>query len=400
VHRLTREVNRSLVLDVLREGGVLSRVDLARRTRLSKPTVSVIVDELLRDGVVREVGLGPSQPRGGRPPALLVFNDSLSSYAGIQLGPRLLRVAVADGVGRVLVDTACDTPRGSAQHVVRKAVQQVRTALGRARVDAGRLSACGVTVAGVVDTEWGHCIDAPALGWQDVDLRGAVEASLDVPVVVAPAVAAATVAEGRLGRAAGHHTYALVHAGRAVDAGIVIDGALLHGHSGRAGGLGHCTVVDDGPLCHCGNRGCLDTVASVTAVVAHAAAALSRGEPSALHRYRGALDGAVVAQAAGEGDDLAGTLVRNAGRMLGRGVAYLLNLLDPGMVVVGGPLAHAGPLFFDAVHDGAAEHVPRRTPLIEPAALGANAPLLGIVQLAVEHGTPSYRIVGRDAVRR
>jgi predicted NBD/HSP70 family sugar kinase len=380
-HRLMREVNRTLVLDALRQGGEMSRVELARRTRLSKPTVSSIVDLLIKEGTVLEVGMGRSQPQGGRPPALLVYNETRCAYAGIQLGGHLTHVAVADGLGRLLAEDSAEAPRDDPPGAARQAVRLLRRVLARERIALERVGACGVAVAGPADEA----------------LRDPVERALGVPVVVVNATAAATVAEGRLGRAVGQRSYAYLHAGRSVEAGIVLEGRLLPGRSGLAGGLGHCAVVEDGPACRCGNRGCLEAVASADAVTMAATEALRAGAGGVLSRYRRALDGAVIAQAADEGDELARRLVRDAGLLLGRGLAYLLNLLDLGMVVVGGPLVRAGEVYVDAVREGAAGHAPAGVPAVEAALLSTQAPMLGVVQLALEHGTPSYRIVGRRA---
>lgn len=395
-----REVNRSLVLDVLRDGGEMSRVEVSRRTRLSKPTVSAIVDALLGDGLVLEVGTGPSQARGGRPPTLLAYNDTQVACGGVHVGAHHSRVALADGRGRTLHETGFDTPQGDPAATLQAVAQAVQHAVKRAGVDGTRLGACGVTVAGSVDTQAGRCLHSTALGWHDVDVRTPLESALGMPVVVTSALNASAYAEGRLGRAADMRSFAYVHAGSDVDAAIVVDGVAVQGATQMAGGIGHCTVDDNGPQCDCGARGCLQTVASVAAVTARAAEALARGEGSLLRRYRGALDGAVVAQAAYEGDALAVRVVQDAGRMLGRGIAYMVNLLDPGCVVIAGPLVHAREVLVDAVRDEAARHARRHQVSIECSSLGLRAPLLGTVQLAMAHGTPSYRIVGRTAGRR
>jgi len=395
-----REVNRSLVLDVLRDGGEMSRVEVARRTRLSKPTVSAIVDALLGDGLVLEVGTGPSQARGGRPPTLLAFNDTQVAYGGVHLGAHHSRVVLADGRGRTLLESGFETPQGDVDATLQAVGEAVLHTARRAGAGSTRLGACGVAVAGIVDTQAGRCRDSAALGWRDVDVRTPLESTLGMPVVLTSTLNAAAFAEGRLGRAAGLRTFAHVHAGTGVDAAILVDGVPLQGAAQMAGGIGHCTVDDRGPHCECGAQGCLQTVASAAAVSARVAHELVRGEESLLRRYRGALDGAVVAQAAYEGDALAVRVMQDAGRMLGRAVAYIVNLIDPDCVVIAGPLVHARDVLLDAVRDEAARHARRHHVTVECSSLGQRAPLLGTVQLAMAHGTPSYRIVGRSAGRR
>ena len=332
-----REVNRSLVLDVLREGGRMSRVDVARRTSLSKPTVSSIVEVLIREGAVLEVGVGHSQPRGGRPPALLLFNGGLSAYAGICLHDDAVQIAVADGVGRLLGDAVLQP--GHAPDVVRA----VHTLMQHADVDASRLRGCAI-VAMPSDARVAR-------------MRDAVERRLGVAAVVVSSVAAATLAEGRCGAAAGRRSYMYLHAGRCVDAGIVVDGVLLRGAGDRAGDIAHLSVDEAGPPCACGSRGCL-------------------------------------------GVALRGATAHEAGVLLGGAVAAMVALLDPGMVVCGGSLVHDSHEVFARLRETVVQRAPRHQVTVVRAQLGAEAALLGGVQMAVEQDTRSYRIVGREAARR
>jgi len=332
-----REVNRSLVLDVLREGGQMSRVDVARRTSLSKPTVSSIVEALIRENAVLEVGVGHSQPRGGRPPALLLFNGALSAYAGVCLGDDDVHVGVADGMGRLLGESLLQSD--DALDVASTVLALMR----RAGVEASRLRGCAIAAMPS---------DARA-----AQVRDAVDRQLGVAAVVVSSVAAATLAEGHSGAAAGRHSYLYLHAGRCVDAGVVVDGVLLRGTGDRAADIAHLVVDEDGPQCSCGNRGCL-------------------------------------------GVALRGATVRQAGALLGRAAAAMVTLLDPGMVVCGGPLLRDAHELFATLRDTVMQRAPRHEAAVVRAHLGVEAALLGSVQMAVEQDTRSYRIVGREAARR
>ena len=391
VHRLSREVSRSLVLDTVREVGRVSRVDVARRTGLSKPTVSEIVEGLLKENLLLEVGTGPTRPRGGRPPTLLTFNDALAAYAGIQVTAGRLTIAIADGLGRIVADSTAEVDPSNLRHLVRTAARMVRDGLRRARIPRERLRAAGVTVPGHVDVETSRCT-APQLDWVDVDVAAPLQHALDVPVVVASCTVAATTAEAQARVRSARRSMVYVCTADTVYSGVVVDGRVLMGGSGMAGEIAHSPVVEDGPPCDCGNRGCLQTVAGGDAVVQRARQALRGDRSSALRRAR-PLDAALIAHAAHDGDVLARGIVVESAQLLGRGIAPLVNALDPELLVLGGPLAHAGDVYVDAVRDSITRHAPGRTVPVEASTLGSRAPLLGAVQMALERGTPSWRIV-------
>jgi glucokinase-like ROK family protein len=393
-HHLMREVNRSLLLDLLRSGGEMSRVDLARRTSLSKPTVSSIVEELVAEGLAREVGTRPSLTGGGRPPALLSYNESAEAYAGIQFGVHTTHVALADGRGGLLQQRHRPARPGDAERGILDAAEMVGELLDGLAMPRTRLKGAGVAVPGLVNSSTGDCPLAPNLGWRDVPVRSLVERALGVDASVHNSSLMAARAEGREGAAAAADCFVWVYAGTGIGAGIIDQRRPLLGDQGFSGEIGHSPVVDEGPLCACGNAGCLETVASTAAIVRAVEAAVDRGEPSSLAPQRGTLDAAAVTGAARAGDRLAMRVVEQAGDHLGRGISYLTNVLNPALVVVGGPLVQAGDVYLDAVrrsfrrHTLAAAAVP-----VVATRLGADAPLIGAVQTTLERRTASYRIV-------
>jgi predicted NBD/HSP70 family sugar kinase len=399
-NRAIREVNRSLVLDLVRGSERISRTELARRSRLTKPTVSAIVDELVSDGVVREVGFGASVAGGGRPARLLEFNDDSAAYLGIHFGSRLTSVALADARGAIRHVRGRPALHGSAARSLKVVRAMVAEVLQMAKVPRSRIEGAGVSAPGLVDQESGVCVLAPNLGWRDFPLRAALVEELGVPVVVHNVTHAAAVAEGRVGAARGARSYVWVWVGRGIGAGAVMDGRLFLGQRGFSGDIGHCPVRDDGPLCGCGRRGCLETLASTAAIARAAEAAVAAGEPTSLRGAAGSIRAAAVAEAATAGDEVARRILAEAGEHLGRGISYLLNILNPELVVLGGPLAAAaGPALFDPVRASVARHalVPQGIAVI-PSSLSDRADLVGAVLLAMDHTVRTYRIVAAPAV--
>jgi N-acetylglucosamine repressor len=396
-HGMMREVNRSIVLDILREGHPISRVELARRTGLSKPTVSSIVEDLVGAGLVREVGIEPSAHRTGRPPSLLVYNERAVAFAGIQFGVSTTHVAIADGLGNLIATATVAAVHGDPDQSVRDARGALRVALTRSGVKRENLRAVGVAVPGMVDPHTGVCVLAPNIGWQDAPIRERVQSALRLPTVVANSTHAAAIAEARL-HPAERGAMVWVYAGTGIGAGVVLDGALFTGPGGFAGELGHAPVEHSAIPCSCGNRGCLETVASGAAIVRRARELIADGCGGALRRHRREVTADLVARLAAEGDTAALTAIRDAGHELGRGIAYVVNLLSPSLIVLGGPLVMMSEAYVDAVRESVAQHaLPQTSVPVTVTALGPHAPLLGVVQLAMDAATPSYRVV--DHVR-
>jgi glucokinase-like ROK family protein len=394
-NRAIREVNRSIILDLVRRGGRISRTELARRSKLTKPTVSAIVDELIEEGIVREVGFGESVAGGGRPARLLEFNDASAAYLGIHFGVRTTTVALADARGTIRFVRGRSSLLGSPARSLRAVRTLVTEVLAAGKVPRARVECAGATVPGLVDQESGVCVLAPNLGWRDFALRESLASEVGVPVIVNNITQAAAVAEGRVGAARGARSYVWLYVGSGVGAGVVVDGKLFYGQRGLSGEIGHCPVVDNGPACACGRQGCLETVASATALTRAAETAIRAGESTVLASMTGPLDSGAIAEAARDGDEVARRILREVSEYLGRGISYLLNILNPEMIVLGGPVALAGDTLMAAVRASVARHalLPKGVAIV-PSSLGDKAELTGAVLLAMDQTVRSVRIVG------
>ncbi len=400
--RAMREVNRSLIVNLLRSGKRTSRAGLAQSSKLTKPTVSSIVDQLIRDGMIREVGLGESDVTGGRPAQLLEFNDRSAAYLGIHFGVHETVVALANARGQIQLRQSRPTIKASPGKAIAAIAPLVDEVLHAAKVPRSRVEAVGATVPGLVDQFSGLCVLAPNLGWRDVPLRDALADTLRMPVVVNNITQASAIAEARVGVAQGLNSFVWIYAGSGVGAGIVIDGQIFVGERGFSGEIGHCQVQDNGPLCGCGRRGCLETVASGMAVMRAVEAAAQRGTPVRGADNAAPLDVAAVAAAARDGDLAARKIFADVGRHLGRGVSYLLNILNPQIVVVGGPVGEAGEVVLRSLRASATRHALDAGKIaVVASTLGRDAEIVGAVYLAMAHAVRSYRLVlGPDSAGR
>lgn len=396
-HNMMRELNRSLVLDVVKASEQISRAQIAKETSLAKPTVSAIVDDLIAEELITEVGVGRTTTGGGRPPILLEFNARSSFVVGIQIGVRRITAEVADARGDELLRTERDTPRGKPADVLTLCATIVSGLLAEAGGDPDRLAAAGVCVPGLTDTESGVCLLAPNLGWRDVPVRDLLHQALGVPVFVHNTSQAAAVAENLEGAGGGAKHMVLLYAGSGIGAGVISEGVLYHGRGGIAGEIGHCHVPGAEERCNCGRIGCLETVASAPAIARAAQQAMRAGRKSSIPRGRGGtVQPEDIAAAAAAGDALALELLAEAGRELGIATSWLVNLLNPAVVVVGGGLADAGePLLRPLEQTALARALPQSADQvsIRASVLGQDAEVRGAVLLALQYAETYYRVV-------
>nr|WP_277818523.1 ROK family transcriptional regulator [Cellulosimicrobium arenosum] len=328
-----REANRARIVSAVQQRGSLTQIELAGVTGLSPATVSNIVKELSTAGVLHT---SPST-RSGRRALLVTLARNLGLVAGVHFGTRSLRVALADASMRVVADQRMPlAPDHRADTGLQRAALLVSELV--ASVDAGpeELLAVGVGVPAPVDVRTGRIATVGMLrGWDGVVVPEILEAELGAPVTVDNDANLGALAETRFGAAVGHEAVAYLRVSHGVGGGLVLGGRLVHGRAGVAGEIGHVTIDENGPICRCGNRGCLEMFVGANVLL------------GMLSESRGHLTLRDVIARAREGDPGCRRVLFDAGQHLGVAAANLCNLVDPEIVVVGGQLAEAGETLFD-----------------------------------------------------
>lgn len=340
---LLKELNRARVLEILLHERVLSRPELAKRTGLSRATVALLVDDLLAAGLVLERGLGDSG--GGRPPVMLEFNPQAALALGARLRDHAWGMVLTDLDGHVV--RRCDVPLvGLSPEAAILALQAGVTALTAQTNYARLLPAIGLGTPGLVDMATGVIRTAVDVGWFDVPFGQMAQAALGMPVYVANRSRVGALAELWVGRDRNVQNLIYIAIGTGIAAGVVIEGQLYRGANSSAGELGHITILPDGPLCGCGNRGCLQALASGPAIANRAREYLRYAPDSLLATLVEGHPERIVAEtvfaAAEQGDTLALQVVEETGRYLGIAVATLVNLFNPERIVLGGPVGQSG----------------------------------------------------------
>ena len=367
-------------MHVIRERARVSQADIARATGLSRTTVHSVIAELRAEGLVAELdGNGGVEGRStGRPGVRLVLRDAARVALGIDFGHSHVAVAVADLARNIVAERRSDLDvNHRANEALDTSARLAEEALSEARVDRSSVVGVGIGIPGPVDRERGTAGSATILpGWVGLRIADAMEQRLGLRVAIENDANLGALAEMTWGAGRGCSNFAYIKAATGIGAGIVIDGKPLHGVSGTAGEIGHTTLDEAGALCYCGNRGCLETVASGPAIIRLVAD--GSGEAPSLSL--------VIDRALG-GDLRCRRAIADAGREMGVAVAGLCNLINPERVIVGGLLSRAGELLIGPLRASLERHaVQAAAEKVEvvPAEFVERAELLGAVALALQ----------------
>lgn len=342
-----RAQHSRLLLNLLWREREISRAELARRTSLSRSTVSAIISDLLDTGLVAETRAGVSS--GGRRPIILEFQDRSSFIVGIELGATHVSCVLTDLRCNVRASWSAPAPvRDQPEAALDKMTMAVRSVLEADGVLPSQVLGIGVAVPSPVDSKHpGELLPLVAPKWEGYNIATHLEESFGRPVFIDNDANLGALAELWWGAGCSSGNLAFIKVATGIGAGIIINGHIFRGSTGIAGEMGHTSIDTNGPRCVCGLNGCLTTFIGTPALLeraeAHLRAAGSNRPPPA------SIDDLV--NAALDGDPSSVELIRYAGNKLGVGIANMLNLLNPKTVVLGGGIARAGDLVLDAVRD-------------------------------------------------
>lgn len=365
-----RVANQRRVLDALssRDGTAATQADLSRETGLAAGTVSSIVRELAGVDIIDTVA------GAGRRGTTVQLARGAGLVAGIDFGHTHLAVAVAEMNGRLLGEARepldHELPHDAA---IRRAAALLDHVLHDVGAERSDLRTVGLGLPSPIAND--VVMSSTILpGWVGVNVREAAQDALAAEVVVENDANLGALTEHRRGAGRGESNLVFVKVSSGVGAGLIVNGQIFRGARGTAGEIGHLTVDDEGPLCRCGSRGCLEAYTATGSALAMMALQLPGAD----------IDG--IIEAARDGNVAAQRVFEDAGLHLGWGLAAVTNLVNPGVIVVGGDMSRAGDLLLVAAAQGLRRHVPSgaATTPVRPSAFGERASLIGAVLLAVE----------------
>ncbi len=386
-------LNKIKILNLIREGKATSRAEAAKKSGLSAPTVTRLVDNLIHEEkLITEVGVGTSS--GGRRPKLLKFSGLNDFVIGIDLGTTniygILTNLNAEIITEIKQPTHVDQGFNRIMERTANIIDELRK---HPKVNGRRIFGVGMAVAGLINRKKDIVEFSPDFHWHNVDIKGKLGPNCDLPIIFDNVTRVMALGELWYGVGKQLKTFICVNVGYGIGAGIIINGKPLYGKTGMAGEFGHITLEKDSQIqCACGNYGCLEALASGHAIALTARTKLEAGEQSALLDW---CDGdcskvtaEMVANVAKNGESFAWNIFNTAAEYLGIGIAGLINLFSPQVIIIGGGVAQAGDLLFDTVRKTVAARSLNkisRDVLIQPATFGIKAAAMGAIAMILDY---------------
>lgn len=377
----------------LRRFGPLSRTDIADQTGYSRSTITAVVQELTAAGILEEIGDGESS--GGRRPRVVSFRPGFGYALAVDLGATSLDMALTSFNGAVLCRRSMPVDvREGPVAVLGQIEQHALALLDTCAIAPERVLAFGIGVPGPVEFASGMLNSPPIMpGWDGYPIRAFLRARFpNAVVIVDNDVNLMALGELAAGAGRAHENFLFVKVGTGIGCGVVCRGEIYRGATGSAGDIGHICADKHGPVCHCGNVGCLEAIAAGPPMAARAAEAAYAGRSPILKKVLdagpGYLTAVDVGRAAAEGDKIANEIIRDCGHIIGEVLAGLVNFYNPSLILIGGGVSNIGPMLLSSIRSGI---LSRSLPLstrhlrIDVSPMKGDSGLVGARTLALGH---------------
>ncbi len=383
-----KNLNKHAALDLIRfSPSGISRIELSRELGLTRAAVTAIVGDLIKAGLVRETN---GQSSRGRRAIALEINPQGGLVVGIDIGATHVTFVLTDYLAHVIdeIEASLDIFEGP-QVCLPFVDQMLRSWLEQLGVKLSQITAIGVGVPGPIVTDAGMVSGPPIMpGWDLFPIREWLEKAWSCPVTLGNDAEFGALGEWAFGAGRGVDNLVYIKVGTGIGAGLLIDGQIYRGTTGCAGEIGHVTIEENGPLCTCGNRGCLEALAGGRAISQKAIQAIKAGVRTTLSERPSieTINAMDVIAAARKGDHLSQKLVQEAGYYLGTALANLINLFNPTKIVIGGGVAQVGDLLLEPVRKVAKQRslkVASQAVTITSAVLGRRSSAMGAVAQAI-----------------
>ncbi len=338
---LMKKINQQTILEVINEKSPISRAEIAEVIGLTPATVSNIVKVLLERGLVRETHLGES--RGGRKPILLELNPTGAYVIGLEWGIAEIKAVLLNLNKKVIKTSKKQVKELGPEHFIKITKQIVKEFRNYLKANHDKIFGIGIGIHGLVNPVKGISMYAPHFKWEDVRVKDLLQREIKTLIMLDNDVRMMALAE----KWAGRDNFVFINTGPGIGSAIVINGNLFYGRDYSAGEFGHMTIVDDKALCSCGNYGCIEALISLNKMIGEYNDSLK--SCSSLHRIK--KEWKLLIDAARAGEARAYAIIEKAGCYFGKGIANLVNLLNPEIVIVGGDFLTARDLMFPVIKE-------------------------------------------------
>ncbi len=343
-----------LILNIIRDKGPATKQMIAGILGINITTTTNLINKLSDEYKILTV-CGEDSSSGGRKPKLYHINKKAGYVIGLDIGGENIRVVITDISGNIISGLKEKINSGEDKDKIMNKVLGMISALTiESKIPKEKIFGIGISISGIIDADTGHSIFCPNIkDFKDFPIKKIIEGRTKCQVFVDDSVRCMAIAEKRYGVAKKNNNFIFVSLGKGIGAGIFQDGKIYRGSMGLAGELGHITVSEDGPICNCGNRGCLEAIASGPGIVRRAKEGIENGIntslSSAISDDYDNLTVEIISRAAEEGDKFAYYLINRTGEYIGIAIAAALNLFGSRLVVIGGGISECGDILLNAI---------------------------------------------------
>ncbi|MFA0438553.1 transcriptional regulator [Vibrio sp. 10N.286.49.C2] len=346
-----KQVNAGRVYKLIDQYGPISRIDLSKLSGLAPASITKITRELIAAHLIHETVVQEAISRG-RPAVGLQTNNQGWQFLSMRLGRGYLSIALHELGGDVLIDTKIEIHEVDQEDVAARLLYEIEEFFETYNDQLDRVTSIALTLPGLVNTEQGIVLQMPHYNVANFPIGSEIFSATGLPVFVANDTRAWALAENLFGHSQDCDNSVLISIHHGVGAGIILDGRVLQGRHGNIGELGHIQVDRNGMECHCGNKGCLETVASSQAIRREVIQRIANGEASSLvEALNDDEDVSVeaICEAAANGDPLAVNVIEKLGDHLGSAIAIVINLFNPEKILIGGVINQAKDILYPAI---------------------------------------------------
>ncbi|MBD1564041.1 ROK family protein [Vibrio sp. SA48] len=342
-----KQVNAGRVYKLIDQKGPISRIDLSKESELAPASITKITRELIEAHLIHETTVQEAISRG-RPAVGLQTNNEGWQFLSMRLGRGYLTIALHELGGDVLIDTKIEIHERDQDDVLARLLYEIEEFFQTYSSQLDRVTSIAITLPGLVNSEQGIVLQMPHYNVEYLALGPEIYKATGLPVFIANDTRAWALAEKLFGHSQDNDNSVLISIHHGLGAGIILDGRVLQGRHGNIGELGHIQIDSNGKRCHCGNIGCLETVASSQAIREEVSQRIAAGEASSL-TAQSEITIEDICAAAADGDPLAVDVIEKLGRYLGAAIAIVINLFNPEKILIGGVINQAKSVLYPAI---------------------------------------------------
>lgn len=353
-----REINKKNILKIVIEKGPISRINISKQLRISRPTTSDYINDLVKKNLIKEVGKSESTPAGGKRAVLLQFNSKSGFILGVMIGVKSIRIAVTDLSSNIIKKIKVPTEEWKGpDSVIKKIVRNLSKIYKEAKVSKKDIIGIGIGSSGLVDSNTGIVIFSPNLkGWSEINLKKIIENSINLPTFIENECRVQAIAEKKFGLAKEVIDFVCVETGVGIGTGVFINNKLVVGNKGMAGEVGHIiTNLAGNRVCHCGNVGCLETLCSIRFLLEDIEQDIKRSEKQTKYLKR-KLREADLYKLYREGNHIVVKNVEKNAEYLGIGISNAIKMFNPEMVIIQGEVVKFGEKYLNKVKKSVSEN--------------------------------------------